>query len=78
MKETQTTTIYRCDQCETILSDDKRTHKRHLSLAFSGHCGFVEPGLSGQWVHVTLVETGIKQFCNTACLGAFMEAGRAV
>ena len=75
MKETQTTTIYSCDQCEAVLSDGNGVQKRHLSLALSGHCGFVEPSLSGKWMHVTLVTTGLKQFCDTACLGAFMESG---
>ena len=75
MKEIQTATIYRCDHCENILSDGKRIHKRHLSLALSGHCGFVDRDTLDVWRHVTLVETGIKQFCDTSCLGAFMEAG---
>ncbi len=78
MKETHTTITYRCDSCNKVLSDGKRQHKRHLSLAFSGYCGFVERNPEGDsWRHVTLVETGIKQFCDTACLSAFVEAGGA-
>lgn len=78
MKEISTTVIYRCDSCNKVLSDGKRVHKRHLSLAFSGYCGFVERDSLDNWKHVTLVETGIKQFCDIACLGAFVDLGEIV
>ena len=78
MKEILTTVIYRCDSCNKSLSSGERIHKRHLSLAFSGYCGFVERDSLDVWKHVTHVDTGIKQFCDTACLSAFMESGQAV
>lgn len=58
-------TIYKCDNCSKILSDDK-TSIDHLSINFG------ESGLAykhdGEWV-LHRIPSGIKQFCNTDCMG---------
>jgi hypothetical protein len=77
MKETRT--IYRCDHCNNTLSDDKRISKPHLSIGFSGYSGRVEPMADkASWGHVTTIRGGIYQFCDSACLGEFVDAQEVI
>jgi len=59
--------IYFCDHCEKEFGD-----KEHLSFQFGNQCGWVKPNVHGNWAHFNRI-SGIKQFCNTKCLGAFFK-----
>lgn len=69
-------TIYKCDQCGEVLSDDK-THKSHLSLNFNRDSGLVEKTDFNMCGHkVYEFKTGIQgihQFCDTKCLSKFIN-----
>jgi len=68
--------IYVCDNCGAILSDPlEKIHKKHLSINFGEHSGWVEPEEdldANSWHHFKEVE-GIKQFCNGKCLKEYFQ-----
>lgn len=67
--------IYKCDECNKILSDDNNIKNIHLSINFAQHSGWVKPSLNyipGCWHHETKLN-GIKQFCDEKCLAKFFK-----
>jgi len=62
-------TIYKCDECNKILSDDKE-FSSHLSI----DSGRIQLAHKGDTKHILThnLLTGIKQFCNTVCLSNYI------
>lgn len=63
-------TIYQCDECERVLSDEGKIKKPHLSITFAEYSGWVAK--NGRWEHTAKV-FGVKQFCNAQCLARFFN-----
>jgi len=74
------TTVYKCDACGAILSDEMQGIE-HISVSFnrSDSSGWVEPCDAPQerWRFRGYV-TGIMQFCNPDCLKMKFEDLRGI
>lgn len=70
-------TIFKCDQCGAILSDETQgIAKEHLHLQMS-QSGFAKASESHNWsVKGQKFFNGFKQFCNEKCLVKYIEASR--
>jgi len=64
-------TLYKCDHCRKILSDDV-IRLPHISINLSEKSGWVEPNKNG-WYNFSTKITGIKQFCSGRCLGKYFN-----
>lgn len=62
-------TIYQCDTCKKILSDEEKISFAHISVDFSKNSGWVSKKLAYTpvWRHDITTE-GIFQFCDEKCL----------
>ncbi len=64
--------IYKCDQCNNILSDDK-INEKHLSLSFNHNSGWAKGQENSNRGIFTSTISGIHQFCDTKCLSKYLN-----
>lgn len=77
-KMKETSVVYRCDNCNTILSKDDEG-KKHLSINFGKHSGWVDKFLADdyvrfdRWLYIKPEIIWRKHFCDGKCLAHYVE-----
>ncbi|KKN69273.1 hypothetical protein LCGC14_0442680 [marine sediment metagenome] len=77
-----TITVYHCDWCNIILSDDEAVQTPHLSISIGPHSGWWEPSdiklegvaLDTHWEQTISISPGIYHFCAAQHLARWIES----
>lgn len=65
------TTVYKCDNCMKVLSDEEGFAVNHLTISFGRCTGHAEKA-DDHW-RVRNSFSGVMQFCNSDCLKKYFD-----
>lgn len=74
----ETITIYRCNQCRTVLSNpEENIATSHLSITIGSHSGWWEliDEVELIWKQTSIIDPGIYHFCGPKCCSKWFNEG---